>query len=201
MPFTTLKPNGIDLSQDFAFTGSVTGDNGGSLVPLTQSTGSSYVNNVIVNGWISDTYENYVMYYDFTPATNNEAISMTLYDSNGNISSGNNYDYGHTGIEIDGSHIELYNSGQNEWRLCHGCNNDSDRIGVSGMLTWKHPRVTNKRTTVLNHQRQLNNAATTQSFIGALEFKGTNQLTGFYVNATSGQIKNWRIRCYGIVNS
>ena len=25
MPFTTLKPNGIDLSQDFTFTGSVTG--------------------------------------------------------------------------------------------------------------------------------------------------------------------------------
>lgn len=211
MPFTKIDTPSLqadavdntilDLSSDFAFTGTITGDNGGSLVPLTQSTGSSYVNNVIVNGWISDTYENYVMYYDFTPATNNEAISMTLYDSNGNISSGNNYDYGHIGIETDGSHIELYNSGQNEWRLCHGCNNDSDRIGVSGMLTWKHPRVTSKRTTVLNHQRQLNNAATVQSFIGALEFKATNQLTGFYVNATSGQIKNWRIRCYGIVNS
>ena len=173
----------------------------GGLVPIRQSSGSSNTTNVIVNGWISDTYENYVMDYYFNVATNNEAISMTLYDSNGNISSGNEYDYGHTGIETDGSHIELYNSGQNAWRLSHGCNNDSARVGVTGRLIWLHPRASGKRTTVLHHQRQLNNAATFQSFIGALEFKGTNQLTGFYCNATSGDISGWDINIYGIVNS
>jgi hypothetical protein len=173
----------------------------GGLVPIRQSSGSSNTTNVIVNGWISDTYENYVMDYYFNVATNNEAISMTLYDSNGNISSGNEYDYGHIGIETDGSHIELYNSGQNAWRLSHGCNNDSARVGVTGRLIWLHPRASGKRTTVLHHQRQLNNAATFQSFIGALEFKGTNQLTGFYCNATSGDISGWDINIYGIVNS
>ena len=32
MAFTLLKPTGIDLSQTFAFTGGVTGDNSGGLV-------------------------------------------------------------------------------------------------------------------------------------------------------------------------
>jgi len=173
----------------------------GGLVPIRQSSGSSNTTNVIVNGWITDTYENYVMDYYFNVATNNEAISMTLYDSNGNISSGNEYDYAHTGIETDGSHIELYNSGQNAWRLSHGCNNDSARVGVTGRLIWLHPRASGKRTTVLHHQRQLNNAATVQSFIGALEFKATNTLTGFYCNSTSGDISGWDINIYGIVNS
>ena len=191
--------------QFLKFTGTTTlasaADNAGSLVAVRQSSGSSNTTNVIVNGWISDTYENYVMDYYFNVATNNEAISMTLYDSSGNISSGNEYDYAHTGIETDGSHIELYNSGQNAWRLSHGCNNDSARVGVTGRLIWLHPRASGKRTTVLHHQRQLNNAATVQSFIGALEFKATNALTGFYCNATSGDISGWDINIYGIVNS
>ena len=98
----------------------------GGLVPVRQSSGSSNTTNVIVNGWISDTYENYVMDYYFNVATNNEAISMTLYDSSGNISSGNNYDWTHIGSQAsDGAKLELYNSGQNAFRLCHGANNDS----------------------------------------------------------------------------
>jgi hypothetical protein len=174
----------------------------GGLVPVRQSSGSSNTTNVIVNGWISDTYENYVMDYYFNVATNNEAISMTLYDSSGNISSGNNYDWTHIGSQAsDGAKLELYNSGQNAFRLCHGANNDSARVSVTGRLIWLHPRASGKRTTILHHQRQLNNSAVTQTFIGALEFKATNQLTGFYCNSTSGDISGWDINIYGIVNS
>ncbi|BAQ85405.1 hypothetical protein [uncultured Mediterranean phage uvMED] len=174
----------------------------GGLVPIRQSSGSSNTTNVIVNGWISDTYENYVMDYYFNVATNNEAISMTLYDSSGNISSGNEYNWTHIGSQAsDGAKVELYNSSQNAFRLCHGANNDSARVSVTGRLTWLHPRASGKRTTILHHQRQLNNSAVVQSFIGALEFKATNQLTGFYCNATSGDISGWDINIYGIVNS
>jgi len=174
----------------------------GGLVPIRQSSGSSNTTNVIVNGWITDTYENYVMDYYFNVATNNEAISMTLYDSSGNISSGNEYDWTHIGSQAtDGAKVELYNTGQNAFRLCHGANNDSARVSVTGRLTWLHPRASGKRTTILHHQRQLNNSANVQSFIGALEFKAANALTGFYCNSTSGDISGWDINIYGIVNS
>ena len=51
MPFTTLKPNGIDLSQDFTFTGTVTGAGGGKINQVisggtsssTSTTSSSFV--------------------------------------------------------------------------------------------------------------------------------------------------------------
>jgi len=175
---------------------------GGGLVPVKQSSGSSNTANVVVNGWISDTYENYVMDYYFNVATNNEAISMTLYDASGNISSGNEYNWTHIGSQAnDGAKVELYNSSQNAFRLCHGANNDSARVSVTGRLTWLHPRASGKRTTILHHQRQLNNSANVQSFIGALEFKATNALTGFYCNSTSGDISGWDIKIYGIKDS
>jgi hypothetical protein len=174
----------------------------GGLVPVRQSSGTSNTTNVIVNGWITDTYENYVMDYYFNVATNNEAISMTLYDSSGNISSGNEYDWTHIGSQAnDGAKVELYNTGQNAFRLCHGANNDSARVSVTGRLIWLHPRASGKRTTLLHHQRQLNSSAVVQSFVGALDFKATNQLTGFYCNSTSGDISEWDINIYGIVNS
>ena len=127
---------------------------------------------------------------------------MTLYDASGNISSGNNYDWSHIGIDgSDGSTETLYNSGQNAFRLCHGANDDTARLSVTGRLIWLHPRLSGKRTTILHNMRMLNASAECWTFNGALEFKGTNQLTGFYCNSTSGDIDNWGVRCYGIVNS
>ena len=38
MPFTLLKPDGIDLSQTFAFTGSVTGAGGGKIGQVQSTT-------------------------------------------------------------------------------------------------------------------------------------------------------------------
>ena len=192
--------------QFLKFTGTTTiasaVDNAGALVPVAQSSGTSGTANVIVNGWITDTYENYVTDYYFTVATSGEAVSMTLYDASGNISSGNEYNWSHIGIDgDDGSTETLYNSGQNAFRLCHGANNDSARLSVTGRLIWLHPRLSGKRTTILHSMRMLNASAHVWTFNGALEFKGTNQLTGFYCNSTSGDIDTWGVRCYGIVNS
>jgi hypothetical protein len=42
MPFTLLKPDGIDLSQTFAFTGSVTGAGGGKVLQVINKTDATY---------------------------------------------------------------------------------------------------------------------------------------------------------------
>jgi len=57
MAFTLLKPTGIDLSQTFAFTGSVTGAGGGKLLQVqstsgthvTTTTSTSYADNITVS--------------------------------------------------------------------------------------------------------------------------------------------------------
>ena len=62
MPFTTLKPNGIDLSQDFAFTGSVTGDNSGNLVLLAEVESTTNDATISITDKFSTTYDFYKFY-------------------------------------------------------------------------------------------------------------------------------------------
>ena len=177
-------------------------DVGGTLVPVKQSSGSSGTDNVIVNSWISDTYENYVMYYAVNMASTSADLKMTLYDSSGNISSGNEYAFGHIGVQgSNGSTQTLYGYDQNSFQISHNTNNNAGRISTTGMMTWLHPRASGKRTTILHQFRMLDTGVTTRPFAGALEFKATNALTGFYMNASSGQIDYWSIKCYGVKNS
>jgi hypothetical protein len=173
-----------------------------ALVPITQSSGSSGSDNVIVNNWLSDTYENYVMYYAVNMVSTSADLKMTLYDSSGNISSGNEYAFGHIGVQAsNGSTQTLYGYDANDFQISHNCNNDAARISTTGMMTWLHPRTSGKRTTILHQFRMLDTGVTTRPFAGALEFKGTNALTGFYFSASTGQIDYWSIKCYGIKNS
>jgi hypothetical protein len=174
----------------------------GGLVPVAQSSGSSGVDNVIVNNWISDTYENYEMYYAINMASTSADLKMTLYDSSGNLSSGNNYEFGHGGVQSsNGSRQTLYGYDQNSFQISHNTNNDAGRISVTGKMTWLHPRTSGKRTTILNHFRMLDTGVTNRAFFGTLEYKGTEALTGFYMNASSGQIDYYSIKCYGVKNS
>ena len=53
MPFTTLKPNGIDLSQTFAFTGSVSGAGGGKLLQTVQVVNKNSVSYQLATGSIT----------------------------------------------------------------------------------------------------------------------------------------------------
>ena len=62
MAFTKLKPTGIDLSQTFAFTGTVTGDNSGTHVLLDDTYISSSTANITYSSsLITDTYEQYII--------------------------------------------------------------------------------------------------------------------------------------------
>jgi len=174
---------------------------GGGLIPISQSTGSSYTDNVIVNGWMSDTYENYQMDYYITPTSNGAGIRMTLYDSSGNISA-SEYDYVSVGAtSSNGSSQNMYGTSETSWKIANDVNNDTVRVGQTGRMIWLHPRLNNRRTTVLHSYRMLDNGATPRVYSGIMEFKATNALTGFYMNATTGQIANWQVRTYGIVNS
>ena len=174
----------------------------GGLVPITQASGSSGTDNVIVNNWISSTYENYVMYYAINMVSTSADLKMTLYDSSGNLSSGNNYAFAHIGVQAsNGSTQTLYGYDQNSFQISHNTNNAVARISTTGMMTWLHPSTSGKRSTILHQFRMLDTGATTRPFSGALEYKGTEALTGFYMNASSGQIDYWSIKCYGVKNS
>ena len=174
---------------------------GGGLVPITQSASTTDSDYTIVNGWISDTYENYLMIYQITPVTNNVSIRMTLYDSSGNLS-GSQYDYSNFSISSSGGGTgSMYGQGESSWKILKDLNNNTDRVAATGSMLWLHPRTSSKRTTVIHDFRSLDASANSVRYMGQMEYKDSQALTGFYMNATSGQISEWNIRIYGIVNS
>ena len=55
MPFTLLKPSGIDLAQNFAFTGSVSGAGGGKIGQIVETNYSTFATNstsTLIQTWL-----------------------------------------------------------------------------------------------------------------------------------------------------
>ena len=82
MPFTTLKPNGIDLSQTFAFTGTVTGAGGGKLL---QTQTALFTSQTAHN---SETYSATGYTDQITPSATNSKIFVTFNFRHHNYQSG-----------------------------------------------------------------------------------------------------------------
>ena len=84
MPFTTLKPNGIDLSQNFDFTGTVTGAGGGKInqIQYSQDADASYI------GTNSSSYVTTGQSVTITPSATNSKIQINVYTGRPYNSSG-----------------------------------------------------------------------------------------------------------------
>ena len=87
MPFTTLKPNGIDLSQDFAFTGTVTGDNGGAMTLLSSTDLSSGVTEFIDRDFFTtySTYKHFILDVQLICPSSNSNLEFIFQNSGGGV--------------------------------------------------------------------------------------------------------------------
>ena len=69
MPFTLLKPDGIDLASNFAFTGTVTGTPSGMTLvgqSVDTTSGGTTYSGVSFDDVFSATYDNYLIVASFT---------------------------------------------------------------------------------------------------------------------------------------
>ena len=95
MPFTILKPTGIDLSQTFAFTGSVSGAGGGKLLQIQSVNFTSGVTSVT-----SDSFTATEVTDQITPSATNSKIlvifnvSLSQYEGSGPSRYGTEYRQG-----------------------------------------------------------------------------------------------------------
>ena len=117
MPFTTLKPNGIDLSQDFAFTGSVSGAGGGKLLQTVSSTLSSSIDSS------STSYASTGLSVNITPSATSSKILVFVSHTGLTKESSNNAGKIELGRVIGGVYVSL--------RMF---DNDFGRDGSSGLM-------------------------------------------------------------------
>lgn len=94
MALTKVQADGVNLGDDFAFSGTVTG--AGGLVKLATTTVSTTVSNVeFTNTLVNSTYDNYYLTYTITPSADNASLRVRfLNTSNTQINQGVAYSGG-----------------------------------------------------------------------------------------------------------
>ena len=185
MALSILKPASFDLSDTYAFTGSVSGTNvgGGSLVKISTTTVSSSVSSVAITSGINSTYRTY--YFKFINMHSN--TDARIFSFQGSTNSGSSY-----GVTTTSTYFEAYhkeddtNSG-----LAYNGNYDvaqsTNEIGLSHSID-----ATNSDSSCSGELWLFNPSSTTyvKHFIGRFARAGDNDLQGDnlssgYFNTTS----------------
>jgi len=202
MPFTLLKPDGIDLSQTFAFTGGVTGDNGGVWEKLTESTLSGY-NNDTKDDETADMFSgNHDLYryyiYDYQPQNDNSNLHVT-FKVDGAYKSDNNYEY-HTHASYSGtsSYVSANSGADTKIPIIYNCGNASDERHYVWLEYFKPNTTTHFHMIKYSGvtQRQDNDI---QLHNGVGYYRGsTAVMTGLRFFASSGNLENWHLVGYGL---
>jgi len=202
MPFTLLKPDGIDLSQNFDFTGTVTGDNSGGLVYLGGSDTGSNAAQISVDNVFSSTYKNYLMVVTkAVPATNNVSIFWKLRDDTPSDIT-NNYMYNFTGIFSDsGNATQRAQINQGGVQMTDsGVTNASNKNGFR-MSMWIQDPYTSSKFTNFHGTFGYIDASTNNIggyFGGTHENNASARGVTFYA---STQHINVTVKIYGLVDS
>jgi hypothetical protein len=199
MPFTLLKPDGIDLSQTFAFTGDVTGDNSGELVKISNYNVSSGVATITFDNVFTTTYKNYLI------ITSNVFVSSTAkttfnFRSGGSTLTGN-YQQAMSGYRSGNSAIEFGNENQTDFTTTIANDIYQDSTYSERMYIYDPKNSNDKRISQLGAFKDSNQYHMSYHGTGVYT-NSTTSIDGFILERTAGQFTNHgQITVYGIKNA
>jgi len=198
MALTKVQADGVNLGDNFAFTGTVTGTSG--LVKLATTTVSTAVSEVeFTNTVVNSTYDNYYLTYTITPSDDNVILRMRFLDtSNAQIDNASSYSGGSIN---EGGTASTNTNGANEMQI-QGSVGSAAGESASGQL-WFGP--VNEGTNFPCQLNGFNNSINTSgNHAGRVHFfslsKGHFQsVGGIKIHFTSGNIESGKFTLYGVV--
>jgi len=199
MAFTLLKPDGIDLSQTFAFTGTVTGDNSGELVIISNYNFSSTVSTITFDNVFSSTYKNYLI---ITSNVQVSSTAKTLFNfRSGGSSLTGNYNQAMTAYRTANGAIEFGNQNQTNFTTTIANDIHSDTGYSERMYIYDPQNSADKRISqlgVYNDSNQYDN-----TFMGTGVYaNNTTSIDGFILSRSTGDFYgHGQITVYGIKNA
>ena len=152
MPFTLLKPSGIDLAQTFAFTGSVSGAGGGKVNQLitanatsqTETTGTTYVDTAITTSITPSATDSKILIYI--------TDSVQFFHTNSHDDNGMSFRIKRT---IGGSAATLVSDNNAYEGFYSGKRTGSDHNRRQHM-TWHYVDSTHNTTSAITYMHQFN---------------------------------------------
>ena len=194
----------LDLTSNYAFTGTITGDNAGGLVYVGGATHTSDVSNVTIDNVFTATYRNYLIIADYTSADNNVEpyFKFRSGGSSGSTLSGAEYNYHWIRMNADSDSLNNHRSQSNTaCSLGANVNNDSTRTSMRFSWTVFDPFTSSKRTSVSGTGRMTATDGNSAFLTGSCDYKGSDSVTGVIFYFSSGNLSPAHFKVYGIVNS
>jgi hypothetical protein len=201
MPLTKVKADGVDLTDTFAFTGTVTGIDGG-LVPITRSQSSSAVAEIVFDNLSTD-YDTFVFYIAYMhPATDNVQMTMRFINSSGTVISGSG-NYGsesqtHTNGQNGANSMTFMigtpaNIGATNYEGLQGALTLTNRNYAAGSSDRPPPAIHGHLSTLdgSNNQNGVN-------FAGSLDNSAQQAIRGIKMMFSSGNVASHDICMYGV---
>ena len=203
MAIDKIQAEGINLSDTFAFTGTVSG--AGNLVKLAEVIADDD-DTVSFDGFFSSTYDNYIIYAsEVTAVTGGQFLYTRFRRSNADITTSN---YVHV---IDGASRNIsnttttgndYNAGQGAFGRIAGSESSSDTAASSGAWRIEIPRPLN----TTGHKRiHMQSSAIADgevdygSYFGSVWLKdAVTALSGITFYFSSGNVKTGIFQLYGV---
>ena len=203
MAITKIDANSFDLTDDYAFTGSISG--AGNLVLLHSEVLSANTSSVVFDGYFSSSYQIYKFFiYDMEPNTEAARLDMLYRTSNANLTSAHyHYIIGDNLVHSAGTSATSLETGKHASKI--RLTSEMKKTGPytnSLEITLFDPLNTDRYKACFWHNQNFGNALTDllRNYVGsAIHDNNTAALSGVQFGMDSGDIKSGTIfKLYGI---
>ena len=207
MPFTLLKPDGIDLASNFAFTGTVTGTPSGMTLvgqSVDTTSGGTTYSGVSFDDVFSATYDNYLIVASFTTETDGDNVRMRFREGGSDLT-GSSYIYSFREHNINTSNSGSFSSGGVSGQsyidiTSSQTNHISNHATLFGYVFL--PFVNDARTQFMFQSNGYTNGNAIKNRNTAAKYNTAhNTSDGFTLYAESGNIDEHSIQIFGIHKS
>lgn len=201
MALSKIIAEGVDLTDTFAFTGTVTGAGSGGLVLIGSSVATADVAQLDVLG-LDQTYKNLFITGHLINAGDGVSTYMRVFDTNDTIISSASYDWSrmkYNNVTTAGAKAMA----DNQWDLTAKVGSDVDEKGVSFRINMTNIGIDNAQTHILS---QTGYEEETGNFEGGLSCGSltsqTQDINGIRLFMSSGNLETGSyVNVYGVVDS
>jgi len=201
MAFTLLKPTGIDLSQTFAFTGGVTGDNSGGLVRVGGGASeSANTGNLAFDNVFTSTYKTYLVVGWINKISDGSQVLMRVKNASGDKSNAG-YKYGFNGVNQSGTNSDISGNGDTKFRLSGGSVSNDGHTSVNLSFWFYNPADSSKVTAINGFTTETDESYVVTARAGGGEHQVAEVHHGLMFTGNAQNIERYCINIFGVKDS
>jgi hypothetical protein len=199
MPFNLIKANGFDLTDNYAFTGTVTGAGDPSLVRL----GGGSATGVNLGDISFDLFTtNYDVYYvTFILNYVGQTIGWLRLRSSGSYLTGSSYRQTLSGKKSDGSASAIDYNSSTYFQISGTFEDGNTHNSIAGNLLFFKPAVSSKTTQITANILEMESSALTVNRTGSFMYLSAGNHSGFGFMGSAQNIDEYHVQVFGVKQS